>query len=118
MGNKYPTMPTPLDTKAVLDALEMERSKIMNSGSAQRDLEIPELMTHLGERLSTLEKELDTLASRLVPAMSGERVMECKAVAEIGKTYGCDIAKDLDSKLDLVDNAISRITSIVDRLEL
>ena len=97
---------------------EYKRSKIMNDGSVQREVEIPKLMACLGERLAILEKELDSLASRLVPVMSDEKVSDREGVTKVGKSYSCEIAKDLASTLDIVDRTFSRINSLQERLEV
>ena len=84
----------------------------------EREAEIPKLMACLGERLAVLEKELDSLASRLVPVMSNEKVSGREGVTKVGKSYSCEIAKDLASALDIVDRTISRINSLQERLEV
>ena len=111
-----------IDTNKVIE-YAMKRSERMNemdSGMVQvkePEKEVPSLMNRLDERLSILDKELESLAVQLVPIMP-EIIKDDYCVERSNQPGRCELAADLDSKLNIIEGLIQKIGSMRSRIEL
>ena len=99
------------------------RSKMINDTDIgithvkEGEKEVPPLLSRLDERLSVLDKELESLAVQLVPIMSDAIVNDlCGDGSK--QSNRCELAIALDSKIDIIDGFIQRIGSMRSRIEL
>ena len=90
---------------------------IKNTTAVEREKEVTKEVHHLAKNLGALKEMIDGLEHVITPVMSNERPIDVKT-QEAGQSISSGLALELQAHNDSVEEMLTRVRILVERVEL